>query len=287
MRAMPFCACATLLVVGPALAARAATAAADDVAEFTPDPAVQAAITQVADANDRPGQQAAFELLASRYQQSPEPLIRELTWFASRARDERQAMAGGAILRRLDVPPERIVRALVPWLATTDAEFATALRNALGGLEGRAPGRRPDFSVYRGLLEDRLRSGEPLPAALVRYLYDADAGMAVLLMMRTHQVRVPDEIKRILWAEHVVSNVLWKQQYGFLKPSEVEPAAASELTSLATHPAWWARLYVAEVMRQHPAFRQADVLDALARDADANVRTSAAAPPANMPASPP
>jgi hypothetical protein len=175
----------------------------------------------------------------------------------------------------LDVPDDALARALAPCLGTTDAAVAKSLRNILNGLEHRAPGRRPDFSVYRGIIEERVRGGEPLPVGLIRYLYDADAGMAMLTMMRAQQLREPAKIKTILWAEHVVSDVLWKQQYGFLAPSEVDPAATRQLSSLATHEAWWARLYVAEIMRQHAAFRQADLTNALARDVNEFVRESA------------
>lgn len=111
---------------------------------------------------------------------------------------------------------------------------------------------------------------------LVRYMYETDPGMALLAVMRAHQVREPAQIKRILWAEHLVSEVLWKQKFGFLKPSEVDAAAVEQLTSLSTHEAWWARLYVAEVMRQQPAFRGAELLTVLAGDSNEAVRESAA-----------
>ena len=84
------------------------------------------------------------------------------------------------------------------------------------------------------------------------------------------------EIKPILWTEHVVSDMLWRQQYGFLPPDASDPAALGELAALARHDAWWVRLYVAEIMRRHAALRQADLVDRLARDADAQVRQSAA-----------
>jgi hypothetical protein len=84
--------------------------------------------------------------------------------------------------------------------------------------------------------------------------------------MRAHQLRQPDELKAILWAEHVVSDVLWMQQYGFLSPDEVEPAATRELVKLSGHKEWWVRLYVAGIIRQHPSFRQPELIDRLQRD---------------------
>lgn len=277
-----------LAVLVAASASMVAIAADEDRADIEPDPAVQATIKLIADADDRAQQQATLERLAKLDEASPAQLVRQLTYFASRAPNTKQAMAVGVIMRRLEVPDETIARALAPCLETTDAEVARSVRNILGGLEKRAAGRRPDFSLYRGIIADRVRNGETLPIALIRYMYDADAGMALLALLRAHQLRAPDEIKRILWAEHVVSNALWKQQYGFLRPSEVEPAAVEELSSLATHEAWWARLYVAEIMRQYAAFRQAQLINALVRDTNPTVRESATrARPTTTPATQP
>ena len=258
-----------------ASASMVAMAADEERADIEPDAAIQATITLVADAGNRAQQQGALEQLAKQAEISTVELVRQLTYFSSRAATTKQAMAAGVILRRLEVPEETIARALAPSLETTDAEVAKSIRNILGGLEKRAAGRRPDFSLYRGIIAERVRHGEALPLALIRYMYDADAGMAMLALMRAHQLREPDAIKRLLWAEHVVSNVLWKQQHGFLKPTEIEAAATEELSSLATHEAWWARLFVAETMRRHSAFRQMKLVQALAGDANPTVRESA------------
>jgi hypothetical protein len=277
-----------LAVLVAASASMVAIAAEEDRADIEPDAAVQAAIKLVADADDRAQQQATLERLEKLEETSPEQFVRQMAYFASRAPNTKQALAEGVIMRRLEVPDETIARALAPCLETTDVEVAKSVRNILGGLETRAAGRRPDFSLYRGIIADRVRNGETLPMALIRYMYDADAGMAMLALMRAHQLRTPEEIKRILWAEHVLSNVLWKQQYGFLRPTEVEPAASEELSSLATHEAWWARLFVAEIMRQHTAFRQPELINALVRDANATVREAATrALPTTTPASQP
>lgn len=253
-------------------------AIADDTqrTDIQPDPAIQTAIARVAEADNGAQQQTAIQQFSEFDQVSRSELIRQLVYFGSRARNTKAAMTVGVALRRLDAPDDAIARALAPCLETTDAEVAKSVRNILGGLEKRTAGRRPDFSVYHGIVADCVREGEPLPDGLIRYMYDADAGMAMLTLMRAHQLRAPEEVKAILWAEHVVADVLWKQQYGFLAPNEIEPAALVELSKLARHNTWWARLYVAEVMRQNVEFRRAELIGALARDVNELVRATAA-----------
>lgn len=256
-------------------------------ADIVPNGTIQATIESFVEAEDAAQRQAAFEQLAQLSRSSTEQLVRQLTYFSSRARDTKHAMAAGAILRRLEVSDESIARSLVDCLETTDVEVAKTVRSVLGGLEKRSADRRPDFSIYRGIVAERVRNRETLPAGLIRYMYDADAGMALLAMMRAHQLREPEQIKRVLWAEHVVADVLWKQQFGFLKGDEVEPAAIEQLRLLATHDAWWARLYVAEVMRQRAPFRRAELLNTLSSDANLLVRESAGTKATTQPAQQP
>ena len=72
--------------------------------------------------------------------------------------------------------------------------------------------------------------------------------------------------KSTLFAEHTISDTLWKQQNSFLEPNEIEPAALEQMDILSRRKEWWARLYVAKIMRQHPAFRQSEVVERLKRD---------------------
>jgi hypothetical protein len=244
--------------------------------EVAPDAAIQGAIAAYAEATSEADRRAALERIAALDDATHERLVRQVMHFSSHANDTRRAMAAGVIVRRLGISDDAIVRALAPLLNTTDRELGKSIRSVLGGIEGRSAGRRPDFSCYRELIAEPLRRGAAPPTGLVRYMYDADAGEALLLLMRAHELRRPEEIKPILWAEHVVADVLWKQRYGFLAPDAIEPAAAEELAGLACHGEWWARLYAAEIMRQYPAFRQTEVIGGLRSDAHPLVRQAAA-----------
>ncbi len=253
-----------------------AVAGDDPSATIAPRPDVQAPITQFADAHNEAERGAALDQLAGLADTDHEMLVRQLVFFSKSASNEKETMASGAVIARLGISDLTIARALVPLLDTTDESLAKSVRNILGGVEGRAAGRRPDFSIYREMIADKLRAhGEP-PAGLVRYMYESDPGEALLAMMRANQLRKPEEIRPILWAEHVVSDVLWKQRFGFLAPDAVEPAAIDELSRLSDHQAWWVRLYVAEILRQHPAFRTPQMIARLSGDPDPFVREASA-----------
>ena len=164
----------------------------------------------------------------------------------------------------------------MPLLDSSDAGLADYAGNALGQFEGRAAGRRPDFSLYREIVADASRHGEQPPAGLVRHMYAVHPGEALLTLMRAYQLREPERIQSIVWAEHTVSETLWKQSNGFLDRDDVEPAAIGELARLAGDKQWWARLYVAVVMRKHESLRVDSLIGVLAEDEDALVREAIA-----------
>ena len=80
------------------------------------------------------------------------------------------------------------------------------------------------------------------------------------------------EQKQFLLAEREISNTLWKHDHQLLEPTKVDPTAASELKKLADSKWWWARLYVAEIMKHHPGFRNEDVIEKLKKDENGLVR---------------
>jgi len=201
--------------------------------------------------------------------------IRQSVAFVADARSTRDAMGAAQLVGELKDSDRMLIESVSPLLDSADAKLADTADNILAGLEHRSAERRPDLSVYREILADGIRDGQPRPDALIEHMYNADAGYAMLTLMRAHQLRDPDEIKEILWAEHVVSNTLWKQRYGFLPADQAEPQAIGQLERLSRHHAWWTRMYVAAVMRQSASMRSDTVIQMLQQDADPLVRQEA------------
>jgi hypothetical protein len=74
-------------------------------------------------------------------------------------------------------------------------------------------------------------------------------------------------------AEHIVSNALWllKNEYSD-RFQQAAPEAQEQLAKLAQRKEWWARLYVAHIMRQHRELRRADVWESLQKDSEELVK---------------
>jgi hypothetical protein len=251
------------------------TAAQERAPTPSRDPALQSAIREVLSAADESGFARALEGLRARSGPEHRTLVPQLLLFSIDATDTREAMAFGALVAALRIPPRDVVGALVPLLESSDEALRTAVGGVLSEYEDRSVDRGPSFSVYRPILEPHARTGEGWPSGLVRYLYETDPGAAFLLLLRLH-VTEPAELKPLLWAEHVVEEARWKRRFGFLRPDESDPAAAEQLLFLARHAYWWARLLAAEVLRQEPAFRTDALVAELHRDTHPLVRAVAA-----------
>jgi hypothetical protein len=159
---------------------------------------------------------------------------------ASGNRDVREAMALAIVADQLAIEKPRFARALLPYFKSDDPELQRALRGV--GL---------DYASFRLLVEGKpLQPGEEA-AQFVRDTYDSDPGDGVLVLARRHK-------------------------HGFLQTSRVLPRAAAEVQKLATYEDWWVRLYVAKILRQHPAFRTPELVARLAADKNVLVREAMA-----------
>lgn len=251
---------------------------------IVPDPAIQARIdqaVQAAQVGTAPKLSRVERVmhienaLGDLSRELPEKLIQQLLYShnQARARDERASMGALGLVYYFRFPETSIVRAVLPYIDTDNKLLRSEVRRLLRNVEG---GRsvmvaEPDYSYYGGLIG---ADKEHPPAQLVAYMYQRSPGTALLCLSSIYVPTTdpPERYREVLWAEHVVSDVLWKHKYGFLDKSEVPAEAAAELEKLSKHEAWWARLYVAEILRQHPQFRTPALIDRLKADAHELVR---------------
>jgi len=201
-------------------------------------------------------------------------LIPQLFLFSRAARSTREAMAFGMIASRLRIPDGSVLRALVPLLEIQEAQLQADLAGYLSEYEGASASRRPSFDCYRDFLSTPLARGDSLPKGLTRYLFERDAGQAVLLLMSVSRATAQEQ-RRILWAEHTLSEVLWQEEHDFREAGAPDAGAARELNRMALHSAWYARYYAAEVLGKAPHLGQRAWLETLSKDADPRVRAAA------------
>jgi len=97
-------------------------------------------------------------------------------------------------------------------------------------------------------------------------MFDADPGTALTTLLPAYQLRDIEEIKQILWAEHVVSDLLWKRRYGFVARDAIEPAATEQLEKMSHHARWWVRLFVARIASDDTELASPATIDRLKGD---------------------
>lgn len=252
---------------------RAVEAVADRPIEIVPDNTYQSALSEMAAAPDRATLDARVDQFVHRHEEDADRLIPQLMWFsAKRPGDAKSNAVVGRVLARLSAPKEVIVAALAPHLDNQNEAIRSNVESLLRGLEDQSATRPPDFSAYRAIIEADTRAGREPQNSLVRFMYDSDPGVALQTLVRAFQLRDPDEIKPILWAEHVVAELLWKRRYGFVERDFVDNATQAEIARLSIHPRWWVRMYAAAMVAAHPELAAPDVLKRLKADADIRVR---------------
>lgn len=240
---------------------------------ITPDPLIQSAIRGLVIRESGEAFMEHLGVLREESGESFERLIPQLLYFSIRAEGMEEGIIAGFIIEQLEILDWQLVHALIPYLGTGDPKVEKQVRDWLGGTEDPSASRPRDYSQYRTFIQVRVQKGEELPRSLIHYMYDSEPGTAVVMLMRAHVGDNPKEKRPILWAEHLVADVLWKWKHGFLKRGVVEPEAVEALWDLSDHPRWWARLYVAEIMRQHPPFRTDELIAVLLTDPDESVRS--------------
>ena len=162
----------------------------------------------------------------------------------------------------------KIMEIIVPLLNNKNKKVR---RKIYGLMDGCCEGRPTiDFNRIFSMMR---AEGGAIPDALVEYMYDRSPGEAMLGYMRYYKIdRFSPERRNLLLAEREISNTLWKHQFGLLEPHKAEPSAIAELDKLSRNKHWWARFYVAQIMRQHRGFRRPEIIERLKKDDNQLVR---------------
>ncbi len=239
------------------------------------DSKMQSLFGEFALADDAATREGLWDQLRQLDRTNRAALIQQLTLFASEAQSTRSSMVAGVVIKELKMTGEDVVAALVPMMTTDESTLQKQIKGTLAEFEDQSASRPPDFSMYRALIATEIREGREAPVALVLHMFDVDPGAALIAMTRATQMREPSKIREILWAEHTVSDSIWKQTHGFIDRDTVEPQVSVQLERLANHSEWWARLYVPAAMKRYPVLKSVDLLENLQGDPNETVATAA------------
>lgn len=145
----------------------------------------------------------------------------------------------------------------------------------------------PDFRHYASYLsQNKDVNSSP---HLISYMFKTAPGKALQVMVSVdYSLPYPPnrlsnknpsaltKIRAVLLSEHIISNVIWHEEFRFDIRREQRVQAKDNLTFLSKHKIWWVRLYVAEIMQKHPSLLVEDVVKRLKADENDFVREAMA-----------
>jgi hypothetical protein len=231
--------------------------------------------------------------------------------------EEQQPLVAVVILGWLQLPPKITIRTLAPYLDTKNAQLHSFLYDIFRGLDNAdsAEWGAVNYKEYLDYVRASVNRGEEIPAPFIKYIYERSPGRALLVFakgtanvsaqlqairtgvearqegrelteqeraeiaqVRAESQREGQERREIVLAEHIISHALWLKKHGFDEQfHEALPEAVEELKKLAKHDEWWAKLYVAYIMRQNLVLRHDHTLRQLAEDENEFVSQAAKA----------
>jgi hypothetical protein len=216
-------------------------------------------------------------------------IVKQIAVYAASPGEGQPLLALG-LLETLEIPPSVVIRGLAPYLDAENKNLRSFVRDWFQGHDNAGPTssqKAPvNYQDYFAYVRVRTNAKQEIPAPFVDYVFERSPGEALLIFNKADRLRgvsarlqganLPQE--DVALAERVVSNAIWFKQHRYNERFQAAlPDAKSELLKLGSHEQWWARRYVAEIMRRHPELRQDDVLQKLRQDSDDSVSKAAKA----------
>jgi hypothetical protein len=210
-------------------------------------------------------------------------IVKQIAVYAASPGEGQPLLALG-LLQTLELPPSVVIRGLAPYLDAENKNLRSFVRDWFQGHDNAGPTSSQQAPVnyqdYYAYVRERMNAKQEIPAPFVDYVFERSPGEAVLIFNKADRLggalarlqgeNIPQE--DVALAERVVSNAIWFKQHRHKDRLQAAlPDAKSELLKLGSHEQWWARRYVAEIMRRHPELRQDDVLQKLRKDSEESV----------------
>jgi len=213
---------------------------------LVPDPAIRLLWTHIAAPDSEESFWRAFrELYRLVINGQDVEIIQQAIALSPEKPEQMIVMQLGWFIPRWQISPSAVLRAAVPMLELADdgqreqAEMLMQMFLANEGVWVR------DHDVVDYLRE---HCPEP-PHRFVEFLCSFAPRTALLCVDGAYPD--PERHRIVIWAEHVISDAIWKHENAFLKQDSLG-AAQRQLNVLKRRPEWWVRLYAAEIIRLHP-----------------------------------
>jgi hypothetical protein len=245
-------------------------------------------------------------------------LVKQVAIFSVEPEKEMQPLLALGLLQHLELPSRVSIRTLAPYLDTKNPQLRSFVRDWFRGHDNADPGEWAaiNYKDYLDYVSWATIRGEEIPAPFVKYIFERSPGQALRVfayanshgdvtarlqaIRRSVEARQKGEVptdrrigegdnasrnarlserREMELAERTVSNAIWLKKNGFAdRFQQALPEANEELAKLARRREWWARLYVAYIMRQNPDLRQGDLWELLEKDNEELVREATKQP---------
>ena len=198
-------------------------------------------------------------------------MVPNLIYYSSRGQNTKEWIAVAGIIQHLSIGERQILSALLPYVGAEDELFRKELEKWIVDLE---PGFREQHGFEYIYFGGYAHQKKWPPRNAVEFLFRKRPGAALLTMTRYYHTGPETEKTRaIKWAEYCVRHVLaLKSFHRGDKLPEATKDAVKALDELSQSDEWWVRLYVAEILSQHPEFRTKAMDTRLSFDNDELVR---------------
>lgn len=198
--------------------------------------------------------------------------------------DERKAWSALYVWKQLlpAISDAQLVATFAPQLGAREKSVRSAVE---GLLEVRERSSIRMQAAFADLLRKQKHQGSVDPY-IVRYLVHLAPERGFLTLTNLY-ASTRAQRKNLLLAYRSVDTAVWKERYGLNPNGTMTNEEHTALVELGGHPQWWARLYVAMVVNDHPTFRDPVLIQALKSDTNAMVRETVASitmPAATQPA---
>lgn len=190
--------------------------------------------------------------------------------------DERRDLAFILPKKFFDISDQSVLSVLIPNLDSQNERLRKISRDYLDSyFIGQVTAECINYEAFVRYIAGKK---EAPPQGLIRYMYEISPGQAVLTLALLYREQIGrPEYRKLVWSEHVIRDATWRLTHGFKdRLEEVKQRVSSELDSLSQHDAWWVRLYVAEIMRQHPELAVDSIAKRLGEDKHELVRKAMA-----------
>jgi hypothetical protein len=238
---------------------------------LTPDEEWYSVIESIVIAKDVKDKWAKIGSLLSLSDDTHQKLIRQLVVFSASSPLPEYQMAANVILSHLQLHKKQVLTAVFPLIDAKDPKIRKIVVQMLPYVDQRLPGRRPDFSYYKGLLMRYHRFGNPPPDSLLYLMYQIHPCETLKVTTSVYSDN-SDALRASDFTRYLIFRAVWEHNKKFGSRQMIEKQAVEHLQMLVKNGKWWERAYAAGVISKNDFLCSDELRKELRKDPSELVR---------------